>query len=683
MFSFNEKYLIKDGKPWFPIMGEFHYTRYPQAQWREALMRMKAGGLDVVSTYVIWIHHEEAEGEYNFSGNHDLRRFIELCKEVGIYAFLRIGPWVHGEVRNGGFPDWLLKKPFEVRANNDNYFAAVEKFYCKIFEQVKGTFFDDGGAIIGVQIENECGHCGGPVGEAGEEHMRRLTQMAKTIGFNAPLYTATGWGGAVTGGNIPVMGGYCEAPWDQRLTKIEPSGNYIFTNERNDHNIGSDYGFGEGITFDMAKFPYLTAELGGGLQVTHHRRPVAHAADIGAMTLAKLGSGVNLLGYYMYHGGTNPHGKYSTLQESRATGYLNDLPIYNYDFNAPLKEYGQPSETFYELRLYSLFLQDFGEDLCKMPADIPAENPLKPDNFTDLRYSFRHNGKSGYLFVNNFQRSYKMSEHDNVSLSLVLDDETIKFPTFSVKNGDYFFSPFNMKIGDALLKTTLATPLCVVGKTYFFYANGEVTYDVEGELGDCKIVTLTREQAKKAYKIAAADGTYLVIADGLITDEKPSKLFSGEVAELTAYPAFSVVPLGFEVVSLNEEFAIYRKTISEKAADAAFSEVSRSDEKAVYEVTLNIPQAAADCILNVEYSGDYARLLIDGELQSDSFYTGEAWQIGLKRFSLPRKITLEIYPLDKNAGVYLDYPPDFGGQNSVCRLDGVTAAAKYETIIEV
>lgn len=65
----------------------------------------------------------------------------------------------------------------------------------------------------------------------------------------------------MTGGLIPVMGGYCEAPWDQRLTEIEPSGNYIFTHERNNHNIGSDYGFGEGITFDISKFPYLTVNL--------------------------------------------------------------------------------------------------------------------------------------------------------------------------------------------------------------------------------------------------------------------------------------------------------------------------------------------------------------------------------------------------------------------------------------
>ena len=58
------------------------------------------------------------------------------------------------------------------------------------------------------------------------------------------------------------------------------------------------------------------------------------------MSLTKLGSGVALLGYYMYHGGSNPKGKLSTLQESRETGYLNDLPEVNYDFNAPVRQYG-------------------------------------------------------------------------------------------------------------------------------------------------------------------------------------------------------------------------------------------------------------------------------------------------------------------------------------------------------
>src|SRR5690348_11144376 len=57
--------LRLDGKPWTPVMGEFHYTRYPAAEWREELLKMKAGGIDIVATYVFWIHHEEVEGEWD------------------------------------------------------------------------------------------------------------------------------------------------------------------------------------------------------------------------------------------------------------------------------------------------------------------------------------------------------------------------------------------------------------------------------------------------------------------------------------------------------------------------------------------------------------------------------------------------------------------------------------------
>ena len=474
-FSYNEKYMLKDQKPWFPIMGEIHYSRYPREYWKESIYKMKAGGVDVISSYVLWIHHEEIEGEYDFTGDKDLRSFVETCKACDAYMILRIGPWCHAEVRNGGFPDWLLQKDFEVRTNDSAYLEEVRKFYSKIYEQVKGLLLKDGGPIIGLQIENEYGHCGGLTGEEGEEHMRILTQMAKEIGFEVPIYTATGWGGAVTGGLLPVMGGYCEAPWDQRLTDIEPSGNYIFTHERNDHNIGSDYGFGTGITFDMNKFPYLTAELGGGHQVTHHRRPIATSKDIGAMSMVKLGSGVNLLGYYMYHGGTNPKGKLSFLQESKETGSINDLPELSYDFRAPIRQYGQISETYKEIKLLTMFIKDFGSELCEMPATMPESNPLYPTNFTDLRTSYRHNGKSGYLFINNYQRRCQMAEHKNVVLTVPLKDETLTYPAIDVRNEDFFFFPFNMKLGDAWLKTAVVTPLCKLNNedmtTYVFYGD--------------------------------------------------------------------------------------------------------------------------------------------------------------------------------------------------------------------
>ena len=401
--SYTPQFLTLDNTPWFPLMGEIHYSRVSNGRWEEELYKMKAGGIELVSAYTIWIHHEEVEGEWDFSGDRDLRKFLQTIKNCGLHCILRIGPWAHGEVRNGGFPDWLMQKEKEgqlvTRTNDPKYLRYVREFYGKIAEQARGLLLSDDGPVAMIQIENEYGHVGGRTGEEGEAHMRMLRQVAKEVGLKVPIYTATGWGGAVTGGMLPVMGGYCEAPWDQRLTEIEPSGNYLFTEERNDHNLGSDHGIGVGITFDMEQVPYLTAELGGGLQVTKHRRPVVSGRDTEAMTFVKLGSGCNLLGYYMYHGGTNPEGKRTTLQESRETGYPNDLPVKNYDFNAPIREYGQLSDSYRRIRRLSLFLHDFGSDLAQMPYIPQPRNPGKPENFSALRTAVRYNTKTGTGFV--------------------------------------------------------------------------------------------------------------------------------------------------------------------------------------------------------------------------------------------------------------------------------------------
>ncbi len=41
----NSQYLLKDGKPWLPVMGEYHFTRAPASQWDAQLRLMKAAGL--------------------------------------------------------------------------------------------------------------------------------------------------------------------------------------------------------------------------------------------------------------------------------------------------------------------------------------------------------------------------------------------------------------------------------------------------------------------------------------------------------------------------------------------------------------------------------------------------------------------------------------------------------------
>jgi beta-galactosidase len=61
----NSQYLTFDGKPWLPVMGEFHFSRYPEAEWEQEILKMKAAGVQIVSAYVIWIHHEQTEGVFD------------------------------------------------------------------------------------------------------------------------------------------------------------------------------------------------------------------------------------------------------------------------------------------------------------------------------------------------------------------------------------------------------------------------------------------------------------------------------------------------------------------------------------------------------------------------------------------------------------------------------------------
>ncbi|TAH69662.1 MAG: beta-galactosidase [Anaerolineaceae bacterium] len=685
-FGYNANYLTRDGQPWFPVMGEIHYSRVPKEDWKESLYKMKAGGLDIASSYVIWIHHEEIEGEYDFNYNKDLRSFVEACLECGLYFFLRIGPWIHGEVRNGGFPDWLLNKGYKLRYDDPGYLKEVKKYYSRIYDEVKGLFHKDGGPIIGVQIENELGHCGGAYGEDGEQHMKTLHKIARDIGFDVPYYTATGWGGAATGGLLPVMGGYPDAPWDPRLTELEPSGNYVFTYERNDHNIGSDYGIGEGVTFDFNKFPYLTAELGGGLQVTHHRRPVAMAADIGAMTLAKLGSGVNLIGYYMYHGGTNPKGKLTTLQETKATGYPNDLPEVSYDFRAPIREYGQISETYKEIKLLSMFLEDFGTELCKMPAYIPDENPLDPGDLASLRYSVRHDGKKGYIFFNNYVRRHNMADHSNVNnLNIELANESIHFPELDIKDKEYYFFPFNMKIGEAILKTALASPLCVLKNntdTYVFYTDKEPMYDIEGDMGDNKIITLSREDAKNAYKVKLQKEYLIISTSAVFESDRGLRVIGKETPSIKVYPEFDKTPRGWEKIGIEGDFAIYEMKLDVASCIVTFDLTEETVDKKVYDITINLTKGdTRDCFLQINYQGDRGSLYLNDEIIADNFYTSKPWEVSLRRFGFPEKLKLEIYPLKENAEVFLeDWPTMKDGV--ACRLNEFVAVEEHNVLVE-
>ena len=57
-----------------------------------------------------------------------------------MYVWLRLGPWDHGEARNGGFPDWLTKLP-NIRTNDPAYIHYVDLLFQQIGAQLHGLMF--------------------------------------------------------------------------------------------------------------------------------------------------------------------------------------------------------------------------------------------------------------------------------------------------------------------------------------------------------------------------------------------------------------------------------------------------------------------------------------------------------------------------------------------------------------
>lgn len=675
MFDYTSTYLRMNQKPWFPIMGEFHYSRYQDEFWEEELRKIQAGGVTIVSTYVIWIHHEEEEGVFDFSGCCDLRKFLQLCKKVGLMVFLRPGPWVHGEVRNGGFPDWLMEKGKRIRLRSDDpaYLRSVTRFWQAIFQQAQGLFWDQGGPIIGIQIENEYGHVGGLRGADGEQHMRTLTALAKKIGFCVPLYTATGWGGACTGGLLPVMGGYCEAPWAQTTGELPANSNYIFSHVRSDLLIGCDHNVNDELTFDETKFPYLTAELGGGVQITDHRRPQVSGADIGAMSIAKLGSGVGMLGYYMYHGGSNPCGKYSSLQESRETGYANDLPEINYDFQAPIRQFGTISDTYREIRLLALFLRDFGELLAPMQSKIltPCEDP---ENAHTLRLACRFDENGGFLFFNNYQRRRTMDAHPGTVLMGYDGKGTVLFPKTDIASGEFGFFPYRLVLGQAILQSALATPLCKLRtakeEVFVFYGDRENAYQWESK-ETAAILHLNRAQALKAVKVHL-DQDYLILTDYFVWADDGKLVVTGErKTEIYTYPALHELPVGFRFVKKEGALYQYIREVAEEKITWKLTSAG-GGQSVKYKLHLEYPGKNmaveyADAILRISYLAERMNVFCTGKKVNDYFYNGQDALLSLRYFGYPTELELELLPICNadQKRIYLDVWPELAqGDNA-------------------
>lgn len=687
-------------------MGEFHYSRFPHRYWEEELRKIQAGGVSIVATSLFWNHIEEEEDCFDWSGDRDVRSFIQICGSLGLEVVLRCGPFVHGESRNGGLPDWLYSRGIAVRSTNAPYLYYVGRFFAEIGRQVEGLLFKDGGPVIGLQIENEYMHAGAPwevgyaqsqefvpAGDEGSTHLLELKQLALGAGLLVPIYSCTAWGGAPVPEDdfLPTHSGYAFTPWIlDPAYEQPPTAEFLFLDRRaQPRAVGK-------IAYDTARYPYVYSELGSGIQMTYAHRPVVPAECVQAQTIVALGSGTNWLGYYMYHGGSNPVGKHFYLNE-------NAVPRISYDFQAPVGEYGQLNESYHRLRLLHLFLQEWGSTLAPMLVTLPANHQqLTPADTRSLRWAVRSQNGSGFLFLNNYQDHVEMQAHEDVRLHLNIPGETLLIPAHGglrVPKNASAILPFNLDLSHGvLLKYATAQPVTRLRQadqtTYVFFApegmeaefafastsfrelavsGGTHTREDECDYlavqpgltcrilataldgAQLQILVLTQAQALALWKMPLWSEERLLLAAGLALQRAEQLELSWQGKNEINFALYPDLPAhvnstaDLQADGAEGVFSRYTLTAPEGAIPLEIHPVNARTTR--IRVPATVLRGLHDAFLRIDYLGDIGSLYLDGHLVDDNFASELPWEIGLKRFLASGEdleLILRISPLARD-----------------------------------
>ena len=320
-FTVGDTDFLLDGRPVRLLSGALHYFRVHEAQWGHRLAMLRAMGLNCVETYVPWNLHEPAPGHSR--DVQALGRFLDAARQAGLWAIVRPGPYICAEWENGGLPYWLTAEVgARARTRDERYLGYVASWLRRLRHEIVPRQIDRGGPVIMVQVENEYGSYGSDA-----EYLRRLADLLREHGVTVPLFTSDGpEDHMLSGGSIPGVlatvnfGSHARVAFET-LRRHRPDGPLMC------------------MEFWCGWFDHW-----GGEHVVRDPRDAAAALR----EILECGASVNL---YMAHGGTSFAG---WAGANRGGGALHDGPlepdVTSYDYDAPIDEYGRPTEKFWAFR---------------------------------------------------------------------------------------------------------------------------------------------------------------------------------------------------------------------------------------------------------------------------------------------------------------------------------------------
>ena len=316
-FRIGDKTFLLNDKPFVVKAAEVHYPRIPRAYWDHRIKMCKALGMNTLCIYIFWNAHEQQEGKFDFSGNNDIRAFVKLAQQNGMYIIVRPGPYVCAEWEMGGLPWWLLKKKdIRLRERDPYFMERLEIFEKKVGEQLGDLTIEKGGPIIMVQVENEYGSYG-----EDKPYISAVRDIIRKSGFD----------------KVELF----QCDWSSNFTK----------NGLDDLTWTMNFGTGANIDQEFKKLgelrpnsPKMCSEFWSGWFDKwggRHETRGAEAMVDGISQMLDRGISFSL---YMTHGGTN----WGHWAGANSPGFAPDVTSYDYD--APINEAGQLTPKFWKLR---------------------------------------------------------------------------------------------------------------------------------------------------------------------------------------------------------------------------------------------------------------------------------------------------------------------------------------------
>ncbi|XP_028619743.1 beta-galactosidase-1-like protein 2 isoform X1 [Grammomys surdaster] len=352
-------FMLEDST--FQILGgSIHYFRVPREYWRDRLLKLKACGLNTLTTYVPWNLHEPERGKFDFSGNLDLETFIRLAAKIGLWVILRPGPYICSEIDLGGLPSWLLQDPdMKLRTTYHGFTKAVDLYFDHLMSRVVPLQYKHGGPIIAVQVENEYGSY-----NKDREYMPYIKKALEDRGIIEMLLTSDNKDGLEKG----VIDGVLATINLQSQQELMALNSVLLSIQGIQPKMVMEYWTG---WFDS---------WGGAHNILDSSEVLQTVSAI-----IKDGSSINL---YMFHGGTN-------------FGFINGAMHFNdykadvtsYDYDAILTEAGDYTAKYTKLR--ELF-ETFSGVPPPPPPELTAKmvyEPVSPSFYLSLWDAIQYMGK--------------------------------------------------------------------------------------------------------------------------------------------------------------------------------------------------------------------------------------------------------------------------------------------------